>query len=217
VSKQAWEEWLEQSPAADADADALAQAAARQRFYSHYLDMLDVCRAEFGGASNLYALAAYVVWRQTPTRLRVPATQIELAQLLGYLKDDVFRKWRARHPVLFADERTREVVRSMVLDRIPDVVDALLDCAVNGGEKGFQDRQLALKLAGVYKPTLDSAVEMTGKGGKAIEIDYTALSDEERAARIESILHVARARRDQQIDSITADPDALDPAPGAAD
>lgn len=168
MSKQSWEEWLERPVTDDADEAGQAHATARQRFYSNYLDMLDVCRGEFGGASNLYAVAAYVVWRQTPTRLRVPATQIELARLLGYVKDDVFRKWRARHPVLFDDERTRGAVRNMVLDRVADVVDASLECAINGGERGFQDRKLVLEIAGVYKPTLDSTV--SGKDGSPLTI-----------------------------------------------
>lgn len=147
MAKQAWEDWLR------CEGDA-----ARERFYSSYVDMLGYCEAEFGSVSNLYALAAYAVWLNTPKRLRVPASQNELSQMLGFTSDGVFRKWRKRYPALFADDRTRDVVRAIIMDRIPDVVDAMLESAVNGGVQGFQDRKLALEIGKLYKPTSNTIV-----------------------------------------------------------
>lgn len=161
MAKREWEDWLSRPAANPADEAAQADAARRARFYSLYLDMIESCRAEVGRVANLHALAAYVVWLHTPKRLRVPATQIELARLLDYQDDDVFRKWRKRYPHLFADDRTRDVVRRLVLDHVADVVDASLRCAIDGGYQGFQDRRLMLEIAGVHKPTLDTSVAVS--------------------------------------------------------
>ena len=157
LAKQAWEDWLRR------EGDD-----ARERFYSSYLDMLGYCEAEFGSVSNLYALAAYAVWLNTPKRLRVPASQTELSQMLGFTNDGVFRKWRKRYPALFSDERTRDVVRAIIMDRIPDVVDAMLESAVNGGVQGFQDRKLALEIGKLYKASTETIVS----GESAIRLTW---------------------------------------------
>jgi hypothetical protein len=165
VPRTEFEDWLSLTP------EDPAQEPARRRFHSLYLDMLEVCRAEFGHAVNQYALAAYAVWRNTPTALRVPASQIELAQLLGYTNDAVFRKWRSRYPALFSDERTRDTVRHMVMERIADVTNASLACAIDGGPQGFQDRKLMLEIAKLYKPSSETDINLTTKAYVTISPD----------------------------------------------
>ncbi len=180
VDKQKWEDWL------DEDVKDAAQAALVKRFQSLYIDMLEICRSQYSRVSNLHALAAYAVWFHTPTKLRVPQSQIELSRLLGFSDDDVFRKWRHRYPELFDDDRTKAVVRSMIMDNIPNVVYASLENAIGGGDKGFQDRKMLLDIAGVSKNSVETVV--TGANGGPIRTmqmpayDLSKLSDEELEA-----------------------------------
>ena len=166
MAKQAWEEWL--------GAEDEIEASPRGHLRSRYLDMLHDLLESIGGSTNLYTLAAYVVWNDTPKRLRVPKTQIELARLLGYEKDDVFRKWRKTHSELFKEERTIRVVEDMIMDRIADVVDASIECAVNDGAQGHPDRKMLAEIAKIYRPKVSQ--EVSGPEGKPLKT-YTILAN----------------------------------------
>jgi len=149
VARTEFENWLSLTP------DDPIEATSRARFHNLYVDMLEVCRTEFPHAHNPQAVAAFAVWYNTPKRLRFPESQIELARLLGFTSEAVFRKWRERYPSLFTDDRIRNTVRRVILEHIPDVVDASLACAIGGGPQGYQDRKLMLEIAKLYRPTME--------------------------------------------------------------
>lgn len=160
-----FESWLELTP------DDPAEATSRERFHNLYVDMLEVCRTEFPRAFNPQAVAAFAVWYNTPKRLRFPASQIELARLLGFTSEAVFRKWRDRYPTLFADERIRNTVRRVIMEHLPDVVDASLACAIGGGPQGYQDRKLLMEISKLYKPSSETDVNLTTKAYVTISPD----------------------------------------------
>lgn len=178
----------EQQLAAERDA-----TAAKLRFRSLWLDMRQhVEEKGYGHQTNRARLAAYVVWYNTPKELRPVRFQNELALMLGMRDDENFRKWRSQYPDLFDDDAVRSSIKSLILEHIPDVIMASIDCATHGGSQGHQDRKMLAEIAEVYKPRQISQVE---GGDKPIKIEDESLSDEQRAERIAAILDRARARR----------------------
>ena len=134
--------------------------------------MLEWCRQEYGEKAHLYALAAYATWWNMPRQVRQPRSQIELAHLLGFADDDLFRKWRPRYPDLFSDERTKSVVERLVLDNTLDIIQARIDVATGGGSQGHQDAKMLLEMAGVYRPKTEMTLPGQDGDKMRIEIEY---------------------------------------------
>lgn len=135
----------------------------RQWFYSLWLDMLHVIEENEPRPGYAWALAALAVWHAMPKRLRLPRTEIEFGRLLGY-DARVLRRWRTRHPELFAHGAEQSAFNRLLRDVLPEVLDASVTCAVNDGAQGHQDRKLLLEMAGVYRakaaPVVTSAVNV---------------------------------------------------------
>ncbi len=173
MAQQDWERWLVSSPEDETDDVKRRELEdARRQLRSHYLDMLEWCRQEYGSKAHLYALAAYATWWNMPRQLRQPRSQIELAHLLGLADDDVFRKWRPRYPGIFNDERTKNTVERLVLDSTLDIIQARIDVATGGGPQGHQDAKMLLEMVGVYRPKQELSVGGQGEDGLRILIDY---------------------------------------------
>lgn len=136
----------------------------RQRFISAWYDNIHELQTEFGVGANAWLIAAYAVWLHTPKEGRVPKTAKELAVVLGYSNDAVFRKWRQRYPTLFNDDARRQAVMGMIGDDIADVMAASVRCAVNDGNQGFQDRRMLAEIYGIYRPKNDVTLPGDGDG-----------------------------------------------------
>ena len=93
-------------------------------------------------------------------RLRLPATALELAALLG-VTDRVLRKYRVKYRPVF--ETTRATVReSFIAGYYGRVFEALGETAATQGRDGAADRRLFMQLAG----DLVERVDATSKGEK---------------------------------------------------
>jgi hypothetical protein len=134
--------------------------------------------------------ALFIAWSCLPNSKRSPKTLAELADMMGLGDTATIRHWRAKDPEI--DKRIQELPAQLVTTHVADILDASLLTALNGEEKGFQDRKLLLEIAGVYKSR--QVQEVTG-GDKPVRFEEETLTDEERAARISALLERARARR----------------------
>lgn len=123
--------------------------------------------------------ALYIAWSCVPKHLRAPKTLEELCSLLGLASTGTVRNWRRKDPGLA--ERIAELPRSLLLNHVADVYDALVSVASSADPKAFNDRRLFLELTGQYAPK--GAVVVSGPEGGAVPVDFTyglaELSDEE--------------------------------------
>jgi len=135
----------------------------RQRLHSLWLDMIQQIEQQEHRPGYAWQLAALAVWRALPKRLREPATELELATLLG-VDARVLRRWRDRHAELFVHSAEQSAFNRLLRDVLPDVLDASVRCAVDDGAQGHQDRKLLLEMAGAYRaksaPMLTSGVSV---------------------------------------------------------
>ena len=168
-------------------------SAARLRFRSLWQDMRQhIEEKDYGHQANRWRLAAYAVWYSTPKDLRPVQFQNELARLLGMADDENFRKWRKQYGDLFDDEAVKRSIKELIVEHIPGVIIASINCATKDGYQGHQDRKMLAEIAGVYKPR---QVQQLEGGDKPVRVTDDALTDDERAARIAALLDRARARR----------------------
>lgn len=169
MGKREFDNWLDGTAGDTTDAatpktaDELAVQAqeddARRRFRSLFYDMLHYIEDKgYGNPVNRYRLAAYAVWYTTPAPLRPVRFQTDLARLLGMSKDDNFRKWRAAYPDLFSSETVVNSVRQLIMERLPDVVLASIDCAIHGGAQGHPDRKLLMQTAGLSTDKTETVI-----------------------------------------------------------
>jgi hypothetical protein len=123
--------------------------------------------------------ALYIAWSCVPKASREPKTIEELCSLLGLASTGTIRNWRRKDPGLA--ERIAELPRSLLLNHVADVYDALVSVASTADPKAFNDRRLFLELVGQYAPK--GAVMVSGPEGGAVPVDLTyglaELSDEE--------------------------------------
>lgn len=113
--------------------------------------------------------ALYIAWSCLPRSKRNPATEQDLADLLGLANTATIRKWKANDPEINA--RIQEMPRLMVLDAVGDVMEALVSVAKTSAPQAHPDRKLFLEIAGVYVPR--SKQEHTGEDGEPIESKTT--------------------------------------------
>lgn len=104
--------------------------------------------------------AAYIAWKGMPRRVRAPATITELADLLGCSARTIQSR-RQRNPAI--ELRAAKVAAGLVLEKIDEVLDALMESAADPNYKNHPDRKLALEMAGVYVPKQGLVLE-DGRG-----------------------------------------------------
>lgn len=113
-----------------------------------------------------YIDAAYIAWKSLPKKIRVPDTQVELANRLG-VSDATLKKRRQKNPRI--DERANKaLLTGSLLPQMDEVIDALMESAADPSYKHHADRKLALEMAGLYVPkqAIDLGVTAT-KGNEA--------------------------------------------------
>ena len=162
--------WLE-LPAGDSQATKKTEeqlaaehkaTAAKLRFRSLWHDMRQYIEDHgYGHQANRARLAAYVVWYNTPKELRPVRFQNELALLLGMSDDENFRKWRSQYPDLFSGEFVVSSIKDLIMENMPDVIMASINCAIGGGHQGFPDRKMLAEITGAYKPKAQADVSVT--------------------------------------------------------
>ncbi len=100
--------------------------------------------------------ALYVAWAKLPKRARWPATQGELAEVMGLASDRTIRKWRERNPGI--DLLVSQGVAGRVSERTAEVLSRAFEVAMGEGYKGHNDRKMLLEIEGVYRPKADVVV-----------------------------------------------------------
>lgn len=96
-----------------------------------------------------FRVAALIAWLGTPRKYRWPATQKELANLLGMSSDRQFTVWRAKNPAI--DAMVGEFWKAEAIGRLPDSMQAMFEVAAEPNYKGHRDRELHFKLADLLK------------------------------------------------------------------
>ena len=95
-------------------------------------------------------VAAYIAWASSPAKGRKPATQAELASLLGLKNDRTIRQWRAKDKRIEATIKERQAGPLWAHRR--DIFEALVRSASTPDAANFSDRKLALEMMGDYVP-----------------------------------------------------------------
>ena len=99
-----------------------------------------------------WRMAAYIAWSSVPKKLRWPKTQQDLAvNVLGLRTQRQISYWRCHIPAFNAAISDLRVVP--LLEYRADVIQALIDSAINPAPKHHRDRKLFLEIAGIYTPT----------------------------------------------------------------
>ena len=98
--------------------------------------------------------SAYVAWASQPRHLRLPKTQGEFGALIGVSGHRITE---------FKSDKIlgAEIIKfrkSVLLDSVPDVIDALVTSASDAGYKHHNDRKLLLEMAGEYQPRMNVGV-----------------------------------------------------------
>lgn len=91
--------------------------------------------------------AAYIAWKASPKRGRIPETEEEMALLLGYKASRTFREWRRLDPSI--DEAIAEMKTAPLRERLADVLEAWVHSATIAGRDGHPDRKLYLEYMGI--------------------------------------------------------------------
>lgn len=111
-----------------------------------------------------WRLAAYIAWAASPVVGRQPATQSELATVLGLRTDRTIRQWKEKDPSI--DQTIAEMQAAPLWRHRRDLYDALVRTAVAGDVPALK---LALEMTGDYVPRMKQTVDNTIKPG-----NYTA-------------------------------------------
>jgi len=119
--------------------------------------------------------AVYIIWASQPKVTRVPATESDLAtQVLGLASSRAIRVWKQENPQLELRIRKQQMLE-LGRNRA-EVLSALSESAATVSYRNYRDRELYLKINGLYTPT--ERVEV----GVVSEAELEALSAEELAA-----------------------------------
>lgn len=133
--------------------------------------------------------ACVIAWSCLPKGRRSPATQRELANMLGYTTAQPIRKMLADPAVIAA---VATLGRQSILSAIPEVLAAAIDVATSEGYKGHNDRKMLLTMAGMYRE--ETAVQI-GQIQTAEQVHN--LSDAELARRLAALEQTADGDPDQ--------------------
>ena len=95
-------------------------------------------------------IAAYIAWAASPAKGRLPATQAELASLLGLKSDRTIRQWREKDKSIEAEIKTRQ--SGPLWGHRRDIFEALAASASTADAANHSDRKLALEMLGDYVP-----------------------------------------------------------------
>jgi len=139
--------------------------------------------------------AAYIAWASTPSDVRTPKTQTELALLLGLKSDRAISTWRKKNPAIL---ETIALMQSASLwSHRSDAFSNLIEGMKHAGTdyKFFNHLKLYLEMTGDYVPTSKFMADLR----KKLSTDPSDLSEEEIAV-------LARAYEDYQAKSPTPDP-----------
>jgi hypothetical protein len=116
--------------------------------------------------------AAFIAWSALPAEKRWPKTQQELARdVLGLHSDRTLRKWQQKNPRVA--ERIETALLAPLRERLPNVIAAWVAVAEMRDPSAHKDRITLLQTMKVYKPPAKS-VELTGKDGAAVAVDFDA-------------------------------------------
>ncbi len=114
--------------------------------------------------------AVYIAWMSSPMQVgdkkRWPATQEELAQeVLGLKSDRVISKWKRDFPEM--QLRIEKLAAAPYLRYARDLVNVNIQMALTPDPGTFQDRKVALEIAGIYKPK--QGREISGPDGGPVQ------------------------------------------------
>lgn len=137
------------------------------RFRSLWRDQRNALE-EAGFNGDSWKRSAHQVWWSQPRRLRVPATEIELAEMLG-VSDKTLYNWRKANPEYY--KSGADAARALISEFLPDVIYAAYDMAVHGGKDGAADRRLLAGAGGLTTEKTDIT-----SGGAPLK-SYTVLAN----------------------------------------
>jgi len=129
---------------------------------------------------NRWRIAAYIAWASCPADRRSPATIEEFARLVGWSPRSL-RKYRSRHPEI--EQMVRENILQPLFQRRATVLQTLVQQAELPDYKSFKDRELFLKLVGLYQPSQD--VNLTARQVTADDMAAAQQQAEEELAEYE--------------------------------
>jgi hypothetical protein len=123
--------------------------------------------------------ALYIAWSSVPKSRREPKTLEQLVDLLGLSSSGTIRNWRAHDPGIA--ERIAALPRTLLLDHVVDVYDALVTVATMPDPRANPDRKLFFVLAGELDEKTSLVVSGPNEGPVAVNVDHglSELSDEE--------------------------------------
>ncbi|MCL4867766.1 MAG: hypothetical protein KJ063_02260 [Anaerolineae bacterium] len=117
--------------------------------------------------------AVFIAWKGTPKRYREPGDQDGLADVMG-ISGRTLKGRLAKNPAIRV--RAARQVTGRAMERVDEVMDALIDSATSANYKSHPDRKLFLEITGVYTPK--QGIEL----GAAPDVeDLSQLSREELA------------------------------------
>ena len=93
--------------------------------------------------------AVYIAWKGTPRQYRTPGNQEELAELMGFT-GRTLKSRLAKNPAIKL--RAAKHVTTQAMDRVDEVMDALIESAASANYKSHPDRKLFLEMTGMYIP-----------------------------------------------------------------
>ncbi len=95
-------------------------------------------------------IAAYIAWAASPAKGRKPATQAELASVLGLKSDRTIRAWREKDRTIEDEVKRRQA--GPLWGHRRDIFEALAASASTADPANHSDRKLALEMLGDYVP-----------------------------------------------------------------
>ena len=97
-----------------------------------------------------WRIAVFIAWAASPRGSRWPRTQDELArEVLGLASDRVIHTWRKKNPTI--DETIALVQAAPLMAHRRDILEALIESALNPNYKNHPDRKLALEMLNDYQ------------------------------------------------------------------
>lgn len=128
-------------------------------YFETFLDLLD--------GNWPPRIAAFIAWASSPKLDRKPATQEELAHILGLTSDRQFSKWRRKYPSI--DGLIAKLQIEPLLKHRADVFQALAESASNPDYKHHSDRKLFAEITGDYVPSAKFEAELKRSAAGLIE------------------------------------------------
>lgn len=98
-----------------------------------------------------WRVAAYISWMCCPSDLRPQKTLQAFANSIGLRGTRVIYDWREKYPDI--EQEIAAFSAYLIGEEVAEVVGAMLQVATTPEAKGFNDRRMALTMAGVYDPS----------------------------------------------------------------